>query len=107
MPADLLAKKADFGGGGWNLHGGACLLKLNGLVLSIQHIPTASRMCDVCGQHCWCVQTLWHALKAGGAYVVEDISENYIEKPFREQPSYQAIAAPQKHCSASFFKCLK
>ncbi len=30
------------------------------------------------------VQTLWHALKAGGAYVVEDISENYIEKPFRE-----------------------
>ena len=30
------------------------------------------------------LQTLWHALKPGGAYVVEDISENYIEKPFRE-----------------------
>ena len=30
------------------------------------------------------LQTLWHALKAGGAYIVEDVSENYIEKPFRE-----------------------
>lgn len=27
-------------------------------------------------------QVLWQSLKSGGIYVVEDISENYIEKPF-------------------------
>lgn len=28
------------------------------------------------------LQVLWQSLKSGGIYVVEDISENYIEKPF-------------------------
>jgi cephalosporin hydroxylase len=38
------------------------------------------------------IKTLWHALKAGGAYVVEDISENYIEKPFRDENTFIGFA---------------
>jgi hypothetical protein len=34
------------------------------------------------------VQVLWEALKPGGIYVVEDISENYIEKPFLDKGTF-------------------
>ena len=34
------------------------------------------------------LQVLWQALKSGGIYVVEDLSENYIEKPFLDKGTF-------------------
>jgi hypothetical protein len=34
------------------------------------------------------MQVLWQSLKPGGIYVVEDISENYIEKPFLDKGTF-------------------
>ncbi|CAL5223917.1 g6515 [Coccomyxa viridis] len=33
-------------------------------------------------------RVLWQALKSGGIYVVEDLSENYIEKPFLDKGTF-------------------
>lgn len=48
-------------------------------VLGLKH------SCDwlLCG-----TQVLWQALKSGGIYVVEDLSENYIEKPFLDKGTF-------------------
>ncbi|KAK9836318.1 hypothetical protein WJX81_004714 [Elliptochloris bilobata] len=37
------------------------------------------------------IKSLWHALKSGGIYIVEDISENYAEKPFGDKGTFVAF----------------
>ncbi len=52
------------------------------------------------------LQVLWQALKSGGIYVVEDLSENYIEKPFLDKGTFTnfmktAIDTVQCRCLCS------